>query len=65
VTRETIIDGVAATVPRLLATAGLVLPAGLGLIVEQGVAAMLRGLVPENCPVVAHVEVRERVDERP
>lgn len=64
-TRETAIDGVAATVPRLLATAGLVLPPELRLIVEGGVRAMLTGLIPEDCPVVAHVERIETVDERP
>ena len=64
-TRETAIGAAAGMVPRLLATAGLVLPEALQEAVVGAVSLALHALIPEDAPLHSQVDVIERVDERP
>lgn len=64
-TRDEAIDATAAAVPGLLAGFGLTLPSVLRTMIVRVVAGLLRGLIPEDAPVVAVVDQVERVDDRP
>jgi hypothetical protein len=64
VTREKAIGAAAGMVPRLLASAGLVLPAELDEGIVVAVSMALHAVIPEDAPIAAEVDRIERADER-